>query len=133
MNWSRILIAGVVAGLVRLLYEFVVHGMIMAPTYARYPEVFGQEEVSVFWFLLLAVLIATVMASIYAKTNKSWGSGWKGGLAFGFCLGWLFFFLSFYNSIVFAGFPYFLSWCWGGIDLIDSVITGAVIGALYKS
>jgi len=37
------------------------------------------------------------------------------------------------NPLVLEGFPYFLSWCWGAITMIDSVILGAVLGAMYKS
>ena len=132
MNWSRVAIAGVVAGIVRTVYEFILHGMIMSSTYMRYPEVFETEGGGEYWFMILAVLIAIVMASIYARTLKSWSRGLMGGASFGFCLGWVFFFLPFYSSLVIEGFPYYLSWCWGTIDLIGSVITGAVIGALYK-
>ena len=133
MNWSRILIAGVVAGIVKAVYEFLLHGMVMSSTYAGYPEVFDQSGGGEYWFFIIAILVATVMASIYAKTQKSWGSGVKGGASFGFCLGWIFFFTPFYSSLVVLGFPYYLSWCQGGIDLIGSVVTGAVIGALHKS
>ena len=52
---------------------------------------------------------------------------------FGFWLGLVAFFSPFYDSLVIEGFPYFLSWCWGGANLISLVIFGAVIGAIYKS
>ncbi len=133
MNWSRILIAGVVAGIARAVYEFILHAVVMSSTYAGYPEVFDQQGGGEFWFPILSILIATVMAYLYARTQKSWGSGVMGGVSFGFCLGWIFFFLPFYSSLVVLGFPYYLSWFWGGIDLIGSVVTGAVIGALHKS
>ena len=133
MNWSRILIAGVAAGVVRSIYEFAIHAGVMASTYSRYPQVFDQQGSSQYWFPILAILIAIVMTYIYAKTQKSWGAGVAGGARFGFCLGWVFFFLPFYSSLVIDSFPYYLSWCWGGIDLIGSVIAGAVIGAVYKA
>ena len=59
--------------------------------------------------------------------------GWKGGLAFGFFLGLVVFFQRFYDPLVIDGFPYYLSWCQGGISMIDSLLAGAVIGAILKT
>jgi hypothetical protein len=30
------------------------------------------------------------------------------------------------------GFPYDLAWCWGGINLVVSLLLGAVLGAMIK-
>ena len=56
----------------------------------------------------------------------------KGGATFGFFLGLVAFFPNFYFSLVLEGFPYFLSWCWGGINLIDFVIAGVVLALIYR-
>ena len=42
------------------------------------------------------------------------------------------FFAPFYNSLVFEGYPYYLSWCQGGSNLIAFVVLGAVLGLIYK-
>jgi hypothetical protein len=107
------------------------HGFIMADTYMRYP-VFTQEQANPLHFLLTSVLIGLAAALLYAKTVDSWTGGWKGGAVFGFFLGLFGFFPNFYDALVYEGFPYFLSWCWGGMGMIDAVIGGALIGAIYK-
>ena len=56
-------------------------------------------------------------------TSSRWWSRW---------LGWIGFFAQFYPALTIAGFPYYLSWCWGGIELIGWLIFGWVAGALYK-
>ena len=43
MNWTRALIGGVVAGIVVWIADFVMHGILLGETYARYP-VFTQED-----------------------------------------------------------------------------------------
>ena len=43
MNWIRIVVAGVVAGFVTNIADFVMHGFILGKTYMRYP-VFSQEQ-----------------------------------------------------------------------------------------
>lgn len=131
MNWSRIILAGLVGGIVLWLASFVLHGLVMAPTYMKYP-VFTQEQANPLWFLVIEILIAIPAAIIFAKTRASWSSGIGGGLAFGFWIGLLSFFPQFFNSLVIEGFPYYLSWCWGGINMIVSLILGAVLGVMIK-
>ena len=131
MNWGRIGLAGVAAGVVAWLVSFVLHGVIMAGTYAKYP-VFIQEDGNPFWFLLVGVCIGVPYAILFAKTRKCWGSGLAAGATFGFVVGLVLFFQDFYLPLVVVGFPYYLGWCWGGINLIVSVVYGAVVGLLYK-
>ena len=45
MNWGKILLTGVVGGIVVWLYSFVMHGIIMSSTYAKYTTLFIQGEV----------------------------------------------------------------------------------------
>jgi len=132
MNWNRAILAGVVGGVVLWLASFVLHGFVMGSTYTKYPEVFSQEASNPLWFLLLEILIAVPAAIIFAKTRGSWAAGVTGGLVFGFWLGVLGFFPQFFNSLVIKDFPYYLGWCWGGIQVIVSLLLGAVLGLLIK-
>ena len=132
MNWTRILLGGLAAGIVMTIADFVMHGMIMAPTYMRYTEVFSQTQANPAWFMLIGICIALTAALMFGKTRASWAPGWKGGLTFGFFLGLVGFFPGFYNVLVIDGFPYHLVWCWGGITMIDSLIAGAILGLVIK-
>ena len=132
MNWGRIALAGVAAGIVTTVSDFVLHGVVMAPTYRRLSQVFSQTEANPAWFVLVAVTICFMSALLFARTRGSWAAGWKGGLTFGFFLGLVVFFQGFYDPLVIDGFPYYLSWCHGGIGMIDSLLAGAVIGATLK-
>lgn len=132
MHWTRVLIGGVAAGIVGNIADFVMHGLIMGPTYTRYPDVFSQTPANPLWFTLVALCIGLAAALLFAKSRGSWAAGWRGGLSFGFFLGLVGFFPGFYTSIVIEGFPYHLAWCWGGITLIDSLLTGSVLGAIIR-
>ncbi len=131
MNWIKAVIAGAVGGIVVNIYSGLVHGFIMGSTYQKY-AVFAQEMPSMFWFFLVSIMVGIMGAILFAKTRGSWDAGLKGGMMFGFFLGLVAFFAQFYNTLVIKEFPYFLSWCWGGITLIGWVIYGAVFGLLYK-
>ena len=132
MNWQKALLAGVVAGVAMSFAEFVLHGMVMANPYTKYPDVFTQEEGNPLHFLLVAVCISLFAAILFGKTRQCWADGLKGGATYGLFLGMAFFFVRFYDAIVYDGYPYYLSWCQGGINLIVVVVAGAVMGLIYK-
>jgi hypothetical protein len=132
MNWGRVLVGGVVAGVVTTAADFVTHGMIMADTYKKYSEVFSQTPANPAYFAAISVVVGIFVAILFGKSRASWAAGWKGGLAFGFWFGMAMFFMNFYYPLVIGGFPYYLGWCWGGIGLIDGLVGGAVLGAIVR-
>lgn len=132
VNWTRIIIATVVGGIAVWLASFFLHGIVMGATYAKYPDLFIQEEGNPFWFLVLEVLIALPAAIIFARTRRCWSAGVMGGVTFGFWIGAFGWFAQFFNPLVIQGFPYYLAWCWAGINMIVSLILGAVLGSLVK-
>ena len=131
MNLTKALIAGTAAAIAMWLADYVMHGVMMGPTYAKYP-IFSQEPPNPFMFLFIAVFLGIAAALLFAKTRKCWADGVTGGATFGFFLGLVAFFPNFYFWLVLEGFPYFLGWCWGGINLIDFVIAGVVLALIYR-
>ena len=130
MNWSKAVIAGLVGGVALWFSNFILHGLVMGGTYQKY-EVFRMDS-GPMYFLAISVLMAVFAALLFAKTRGSWAAGLTGGATFGFFLGLFTFFAHFYNPLTIDGFPYYLSWCWGGIGLIALTIMGAAIGLVYK-
>ena len=130
MNWGKILLTGAVGGVVVWLYSFLMHGVIMDATYAA-NSIF-RRDANMFSFLLVAACMSTALAMIFAKTRSSWAEGIKGGLTFGAFAGLVGFFAQFYAPLIFNGFPYYLAWCWGGIDLLGWTIFGAVASFIIK-
>lgn len=135
MKWGKVLLGGIVGGVVIWLVDFVLHGVIMRDTYMSYPDVFTQTENpnAMWWFLLIEVCIAITAAMLFVKTRGSWGPGISGGLTFGFFLGLVWFFTNFFPPLTIEGFPYFLAWCWGGMTMIVALVLGAVLGLVVKA
>lgn len=131
MNWGKVLIAGIIGGVALNIADFIMHGLIMASAYAKYP-IFEVEPANPLHFTLVALFLGLASATLFARTRSSWKAGLSGGATFGFFLGLVAFFPPFYNSLVFTGFPYYMSWCWGGINLIGFVVLGSVIGLVYR-
>jgi len=124
MNWGKILLTGVVGGIVVWLYSFVMHGIIMSSTYAKYTTLFIQGEGNPFWFLLVAACMSTALAMIFAKTRSSWAEGIKGGLTFGPSRDWLVFLRNFMHrlfltdSLIISPGAGEASTCWDGPYLV---------------
>ena len=134
MQWSKAVTAGVAGGVASAVYGFVMHGMIMENTYRKYaPEVFRADNANMMWFIILPILLGLAGAIIFAKTRSAWDAGPKGGAMFGFWFGLIGFIANFYSPLIYSGYPYFLTWCTGGILLIEWIIVGAVYGAVYKA
>jgi hypothetical protein len=132
MNLGRAMLAALIGGVVMWLVSFVLHGIVMSGAYMKYPEVFVQGEGNPFPFLLLEILIAFPAAMIFAKTRQSWSGGIAGGLAYGFWLGLVGSFAQLFNPLVMEGFPYYMGWCWWGINLITTLTLGATLGLVIK-
>lgn len=132
MNWMKAVIAGVVGGIAVNLYSWLMHGIIMSATYTKYDTVFTQGDGSPLPFFAIAITVGIAGGILFAKTRSSWAEGLMGGATFGFYLGLVSFFSQFYNALVIADFPYYLSWCWGGISLGGWVLFGVVASLLYK-
>ena len=132
MNWMKTLIAAVVGGVAMWLTSFVLHGLVMGNTYMKYPDVFSQEQTNPLLFLLVEFLIAVPAAVIFARTRGCWSAGVVGGLTFGFWLGLVGSFAQLFSPLVMEGFPYYMGWCWFGINLIVSLALGAVFGIMIR-
>ncbi len=132
MNWSKTLLAGVIAGVVMNIANFVMHGVIMGSAYTGLPDLFDQTGSGVAWFFVVSIAIGIALAILFAKTRGSWAAGLAGGATFGLIAGLVPFFLNFYDALVYNGFPYYLAWCHGGMDIIASVLGGAVMGLVIK-
>lgn len=55
-----------------------------------------------------------------------------GGALFGAIVGCIPGFTNFYWPLVIEGFPYFLSWCWFGTDVISFAAMGLVFAMVIK-
>lgn len=130
MNTQKAVLAGVAGGVGVAIWEFIAHGLIFGSTYANM-TIFRQDT-NMVWYPIVAIVMGIMAGLLFGKSRGSWGAGAKGGLTFGFFLGLVSFAAQFYNSLTFAGFPYYMDWCWGGINLISMLIFGAIAGAIYK-
>ncbi len=135
MNWGRAIGAGLAAGFVQNIVNFVLHGLVLGSMYTDQPA-FVQEPddmaMQIVWFLVIALTIGTVAGLLFASSRQSWADGARGGLHFGILLGAVVGFQQFYLTLVVNDFPYSVAWIWLGVEIISFGVGGMVLGAVYK-
>src|ERR1700704_2231287 len=88
MNYTRLVIAALVATIVDGVYGFLVWGKVLAGEFGRYPEIYRPDsDMSGFSLMLAGILLGMLFATwIYAKGYQG-GSGLQEGLKFGIVMG----------------------------------------------
>ena len=135
MNWGRAIGAGLAAGFVQNIANFVMHGLVLGGMYLGQPAFVQEPEnmaMQIVWFLVIALVLGVVASLLFASSRQSWQPGMKGGLHFGVLLGAVVGFQQFYLTLVVNDFPYHVAWLWLAVDVISFGIGGIVLGAVYK-
>ncbi len=135
MNWGRAIGAGLAAGFVQNIANFVMHGLVLGGMYLDQPAFVQEPEnmaMQIVWFLVIALVLGVVASLLFASSRQSWQPGVKGGLHFGVLLGAVVGFQQFYLTLVVNDFPYHVAWLWLAVDVISFGIGGMVLGAVYK-
>ena len=131
MNLQKILVPALVVGIVANILDFIFHGMIMKDYYAGL-TIFNQE-MSVGWLVFGDFVAALVFVCVYDRVQGSFAAGPTGGATYGLYAGILVNFPTWiFSSMLITGFTYGLAWIWTIYGIIWGIVSGAVMGALYK-
>jgi hypothetical protein len=88
MNFARVVAAGVAATVWDSIYGYCVYGVLLAPEFEKYPNVYRPADTGPTYLPLMfaGILVAMIAAAfIYAKGYEG-GSGVSEGARFGFLL-----------------------------------------------
>ena len=134
MNFARIVAAGVAATVWDSIYGFCVYGILLAPEFEKYPNVYRSAEVGPSYLPLMfaGILVAMIAAAfIYAKGYEG-GSGVAEGARFGFLL-------AVFVNCVFVGVNYAtlninkkITVMLAAAGFVEWLVAGIVIGLVYK-
>jgi len=130
MNLRKCLTIGLVVGIVSSVFDFVVHGNLLASYYAQAPF---RQDAPMAWMIVSAFVSAFVFAWVYLKVAGSFAPGVSGGATMGFYAGVLVNFpFMIVLHLMFQNFPYALSWIWIIAGIVFYVIAGAIAGAMNR-
>lgn len=135
INYGRVVLGGLVAGLVINVSEFILNGVILMDDYAAAMESYNLTEAS--WamggYIGSAFILGLVVAWLYAAIRPRYGAGWKTGVTAGVVL-WLGGYIVPSIWFLAMGMNYgtaltVLSLVWG---LVELGLAGVVAGWLYR-
>jgi hypothetical protein len=133
MNVKKLILAALVVGVVVNVYDFIVHGVLLAGIYQGLPDLFRQD-MSLTWLVIGDFIAALVLVWFYARVQGSFGEGAAAGAKFGLYAGVLLGFpAQLFANMMFVGFPYSLAWYWVFAIIGWAIVGGATAGAIYKA
>jgi len=135
MNQKKFWITFIVVFIVYEITNFVVHGLILGPTYMseEVKPLFRTQEVleSTQWIRLLTELVWSFFFTfIFVKGYEN--KGIMEGIKFGIYIGLFYSFVWAYQSYWMYPLPYSLALQWFMFGLIQCVILGVVAAMIYK-
>jgi hypothetical protein len=135
MNFGRLVAAAVAATVWDAIYGFCVYGVLLAPEFAKYPNVYRSNEAGMAYLPLMfgGILVAMIVAAaIYAKGYEG-GSGAGEGVRFGFLL-------AVFVVAAFTGVNYAtlnigrrITVMLAAAGFLEWLVAGIVIGLVYKA
>ncbi len=131
MNVQKLLLAAVAVGVAVNVFDFVVHGQLLAGYSAQFPIFVTPPPIP--WLVVGDFVAALVFVWVYSRVYSSFGGGPKGGATYGLYAGILVNFPTWiFAYLIIKGFTYGLAWTWTVIGIVWCVLAGAVAGAVYK-
>lgn len=132
MPLPRLLLTALIVGIVVNVYDFLVHGLLLAgPLYSRTPLV--RQEASIALLVLSDFIAALVFVWVFQRVRACFPPGAAGGAVFGLYAGVLVNFPTWIVCyILLDGFTYGLAWAWILTGVLWGVVAGAVAGALMS-
>lgn len=134
MNYTRLVLAAVVATVVDGLYGYLVYGMVLGSEFGRYPAIYRSTDSQTAYLpvMFLGLLVGMLAVTyIYAKGYEG-GSGVMEGLRFG--IGLAVFLIGYVVAVDYAimNIGRRLTAYMAIAGLVEWIIVGSLIGAVYK-
>ena len=134
MKAKDIFFAILAIGVVANLFDYILHEQILVGVYATIPSMEGgTDPAKIPWIVLIDIVYAIEFLWFYGIVRSSFEKKSNGALRYGACFGILVCFPTFMlYSLIFKGYPYWLSWVWVSKTIIQFSICGLILGAFTK-
>jgi hypothetical protein len=131
MNLKRYVAASLAVYAVSLALGFLIHGVILAPTYQSIKGIWRTDMTSKMWIEWMdGFLISFLFTYIFTKGYE--GKGIMEGVRFGLIVGLLLSIPMAYGTYMIIPIPYYLALEWFLYGTAQSMVLGGVAAAVYK-
>lgn len=129
---KRFILAAVSIFIAWSVLDFIIHGVILSSTYQATAQLWRpMAEMKMGLMYVVTAVGALAFAGLYTKlvSNKSLATGLLYGLIFGIAEG----FPMGFGTYSFMPIPMFLAAAWFVGTLVETIVGGAIVGAIVKS
>jgi len=131
MNVKRFILAVIAVFLSFQVLDFIIHNLILGPTYQATASLWRPEMMSLMWVMWLTGLVLSILfVYIFIRGYENRGIG--EGLRYGLLIGLLFAIPGVWNQYVVYPVPLALAVKWCGFSLLEFLIAGVVTSLIYK-
>ncbi|OHD72029.1 MAG: hypothetical protein A2W19_03555 [Spirochaetes bacterium RBG_16_49_21] len=131
MNVKRFIIASIVVYIVVQVLDFIIHGLILADTYKTLANVWRPDMMSLVWIFYAAGLVFAVLF-VYIFIKGYEGKGILEGVRYGAIMGLFMNVIGMFGQYVMYPIPFLLSLQWFIYGMIEFIIAGMVVAAIYR-
>ena len=131
MNVKRYLAASIAVYAAYLALGFLIHGVILKPTYDSLKSVWRPDLQSKMWIEWMNGLFTSFLFT-YIFTKGYEGKGIMEGLRFGLIVGLFISIPVAYGTYMIIAVPYSLALQWFLYGTAQSIVGGAIVAAVYK-
>ena len=133
-NWQSLLLTGIVVFILVFVLDYVVHGILLKDLYVKFARLFlpmAMMNARMSYMLGGQALFALLLVFIYSQGYTGKKSVME-GIRYGIYVGLLLQLPKSLMAFATAVYPGTLLIWWGVAGLIQTIVYGAVIGAMYK-
>ena len=134
INWARVILGGLVAGLIINIFEFILHGVIIAQDMAAATSALGKQVggAQLCMFLTWGFLVGIFAVWLYAALRPRYGPGPKTALCAGSAVWGLGYLLASVTSIALNLFPLRIMIIGLAVGLVEVLVATLVGARLYR-
>ncbi len=128
---KKVLLAALAVFVAWEALDFIIHGMLLAPTYATQPQLWRpQAEMKMGLLFAVTFIGALAFAAMYAYfvAPKALGAAVRFGLIWGIGAG----VAMGYGSYAILPIPYFMALTWFLGTVVEACVAGALVGLIVK-
>lgn len=135
INWSRVILGGLLAGVVMNVFDWALYGVVLAKDYSAAMQALGKQgsmDNMIPWFVFLDFVCGIALVWVYAAIRPRFGAGARTGVIAGLAV-W--FFIAFLHALGEAPmqlFPQRLYTIGVLVALVQLPLAAAVGAYLYK-
>ena len=131
MNKKRFIIASIVLFVAFEILEFIIHSVLLGAQYQKLAHLWRPDMQSMMWiFAILYLIFSFVFTYIFTKGYEA--KGIMEGVRFGLIIGLVMNMFGAFSSYAIYPIPFDLCLQWFVYGMIEYVILGVVVAAIYK-